>query len=88
VERAKRATNCWLVITTAESPPGDQSAGGACGGSSDQLRDALALHEVRGECRCDDPSSDRSHSLSWGRWSEWSRLRHHGEGHFWAEVES
>jgi hypothetical protein len=30
-----------------ESPPGDQSAGGADGGSSDQLRDALALHEVR-----------------------------------------
>jgi hypothetical protein len=47
VGRVKRATGCWPVITMTESPPGDQSAGGADGGSSDRLRDALALHEVR-----------------------------------------
>ncbi len=45
VERVKRATGCWPVITT-ESPPGDQSAGVADGGSSDRLGDTLALDEV------------------------------------------
>jgi hypothetical protein len=47
VERVKQAAGFWPVITTTESPPGDQSAAGADGGSSDRLRDALALDEVR-----------------------------------------
>jgi hypothetical protein len=88
VERVKRAMGCWLATTTTESPSGDQSAGGADGGSSDRLRDALALHEVRvmkiyrpqlileGSIAA---TTDRSRSFSR---TEWSRLRHHGEGHF------
>lgn len=46
MERAKRATGCWPVITT-ESLPGGQPAGGADGDSSDRLRDVLALDEVK-----------------------------------------
>lgn len=46
LERVKRVTGGWPVITTTESL-GDQSASDAGCGSSDRLRDALALHEVR-----------------------------------------
>ncbi len=48
MQRAKRTTGCWSVVTTTESPPAcsDQFAGGAHGGSSDCLRDAQGLHEV------------------------------------------
>jgi hypothetical protein len=46
LERVKRVTGGWPVITATESL-GDQSAGDAGCGSSDRLRDALALHEVR-----------------------------------------
>ncbi len=91
MERVKRVMGCWPMVVTTDSPPGDQSAGGTVSGSSDRLRDAVALHEVRVmkiyrpqlflESRC-DPSSDRSRSFTWGGWSGWSRLRHHGEGHF------
>jgi hypothetical protein len=45
LDRVKRVTGGWPVITATESL-GDQSASDAgCG--SDQLRDALALYEVR-----------------------------------------
>jgi len=46
LERVKRVTGGWPVITATESL-GDQSAGNAGCGSSDRVRDALALHEVR-----------------------------------------
>jgi hypothetical protein len=46
LERMKRVTGGWPVVTTTETI-GDQSFGDAGCGPSDQLRDALALHEVR-----------------------------------------
>jgi hypothetical protein len=46
LERVKRVTGGWPVTTATESL-GDQSAGDADCGSSDRVRDALALHEVR-----------------------------------------
>jgi hypothetical protein len=46
VKRAKRATGCWQVMTTTDSPP-NQAAADAVGGASVRLRDALALQEVR-----------------------------------------
>jgi hypothetical protein len=46
LERMKRVTGVWPVITATESL-GDQSAGDAGCGSSDRLSDALALHEIR-----------------------------------------
>lgn len=46
LERAKRVTGGWPVITATESL-GDQSALDADRGSSDRVKDALALHEVR-----------------------------------------
>jgi len=46
LERVKRVTGGCPVITATESL-GDQSAGNAGCGSSDRVRDALALHEVR-----------------------------------------
>lgn len=45
LDRVKRVTG-WPVITATESL-GDQSAGDASCGTSDRLRDALALYEVR-----------------------------------------
>lgn len=46
LERVKQVTGGWPIITATESP-GDQPAGDAGCGSSDRVRDALALHEVR-----------------------------------------
>jgi hypothetical protein len=58
------------------------------------LRDALALDEVkvmkdlsfmiilRGVPLRRSVESDHLRSFSCGGWAEWSRLRHHGEGHF------
>jgi hypothetical protein len=46
LERVKRVTGGWPVITATESL-GDESASDAGCNSSDRLRDALALHEVR-----------------------------------------
>jgi hypothetical protein len=46
LKRVKRVTGGWPVITATESL-GDQSAGDAGFGSSDRVRDALALYEVR-----------------------------------------
>lgn len=46
LDRAKRVTGGWPVIMATESL-GDQSASDAGRGSSDRLRDALALYEVR-----------------------------------------
>ena len=46
LERVKRVTGGWPVTTVTESL-GDQSAGNAGCGSSDRVRDVLALHEVR-----------------------------------------
>ena len=45
LERAKRATGCWQVTRTAESPPVQAAAD--VSGASVRVRDALALHEVR-----------------------------------------
>jgi hypothetical protein len=46
LERVKRVTGGWPVITATE-PLDDQSAGDAGRSSSDLRRDALALHEIR-----------------------------------------
>jgi hypothetical protein len=46
LERVKRVTGGWPVITTTE-PHGDQPAGDAGCGSSDRLWDTLALCQVR-----------------------------------------
>jgi len=46
LDRVKRVAGGWPVITATLSL-GDQSAGDAGCGTSDRLRDALALYEVR-----------------------------------------
>jgi hypothetical protein len=46
LEQVKRVTGGWPIITATESL-GGQSSGDAGCGSSDRVRDALALHEVR-----------------------------------------